>query len=232
MENKKLTIAPAAGEACPAALFGTLTVRGLDVSGVGADTARTRLDALKEAGTARLKARHGQYERAAFVRSEPVCRYVGYYKRFKKTYPVLQQLESILLKGRGIPDAGAPVEAMFLAEVKNLLLTAGHDLDKIEGDLTVGLSAGTESCRGISGQERRLTAGDLYLSDEGGVLSSVLDGPDHRTRITDATRNVLYFVYGVDGVTEAQIRAHLEDIRACLAAVLPQAESGLAEIRR
>ena len=55
--------------------------------------------------------------------------YDTYYKRFKKTYHVQLQLESIVFKGKSIPSVAALVEAMFMAEIKNMLLTAGHDLE-------------------------------------------------------------------------------------------------------
>ena len=51
--------------------------------------------------------------------------YTQYYKRFKKTYHVKLQLKSIVQQGKPIPDAQALVQVMFMAELKNMLLTAG-----------------------------------------------------------------------------------------------------------
>ena len=125
---------------------------------------------------------------------------------------MLGQLESVLLKGKGIPQVGAPVESMFLAEIKNLLLTAGHDLDLIDGTLTVDIARECINYTGLSGKEQQLVADDVYLSDKAGVLSSILNGPDYRIKITKSTQNALYFVYGVEGVTESQIHEHLTTI--------------------
>jgi len=44
---------------------------------------------------------------------QPIKAYTAYYKRFKKTYHVLQQLESVVFKGKPIPKVAALVEAMF-----------------------------------------------------------------------------------------------------------------------
>ena len=64
--------------------------------------------------------------------SHPVLQaYDAYYRQFKKTYHVQLQLESILFKGKSIPSVAALVEAMFMAEMNDLLLTAGHDLDAL-----------------------------------------------------------------------------------------------------
>ena len=70
--------------------------------------------------------------------------YDAYYKRFKKTYHVQLQLESIAFKGKSIPSVAALVEAMFMAEVKNMLLTAGHDLDTLQLPARLDVTKGDE----------------------------------------------------------------------------------------
>ena len=71
--------------------------------------------------------------------------YTAYYKRFKKTYHVQHQLDSIVFRGKSIPKVAALVEAMFIAELKNMLLTAGHDRDAIKGGITLHVSKGTDT---------------------------------------------------------------------------------------
>jgi len=61
-------------------------------------------------------------DRAALASLRPMQAYDAYYKRYKKTYHVLLQLESVALRGQPIPRVAALVEAMFMAELKNLLL--------------------------------------------------------------------------------------------------------------
>jgi len=55
----------------------------------------------------------------------------------------------------------------------------------------------------------------------------VLHGPDRRTRITPETRNVLFACYAPAGIGENAVRDHLEDIRANVLLVAPDASSGL-----
>lgn len=199
----------------PAARFGVMVVSGLD-----AGSSRSQMDEWTAVELERLKLRYSDYERKTALLATPLSHYAEYYSQFKKTYHVLGQLESVLLKGRGIPSAGIPVEAMFLAELQSLLLTAGHDRDLIDGTLTVDLAGSPLVYPGISGKEQRLAAGDLYLSGPAGILSSILGGPDNRTRITADTRRAMYFVYGVEGITDEQIRNHFDLIYSCLTAVL------------
>ncbi|MDF1515316.1 MAG: hypothetical protein P1S60_16020, partial [Anaerolineae bacterium] len=120
--------------------------------------------------------------------------YKDYYKQFKKTYHVLQQVESVALKNRAIPSVAALVEAMFMAELKNMLLTAGHDLDMLVSPISINVSDGSETYTRINGEEQGLKTGDMYITDQYGVMSSIIYGPDQRTQITAATTNVMYTV--------------------------------------
>ncbi len=112
---------------------------------------------------------------------------------------------------------------MFTAELKNQLLTAGHDLDSLELPLTLRVADGTESFTLITGAEQGLKAGDMYMSDTVGIISVVIYGPDARTRITPDTRNAVFAVYAPPGVDPARVQAHLEDIRNNVIMVAPDA---------
>ena len=156
--------------------------------------------------------------------------YTQYYKRFKKTYHVQLQLESVALKGRPIPRVSALVESMFVAELKNLLLTAGHDLDAVEGPVTLDVSGGTQRYELMSGSEQQTAEGDMTISDSHGVISSIIYGPDRRTRIGPGTRSTLFTVYAPDGVGEQAVREHLEDIRDNVLLVAPDGQVEVLEV--
>jgi DNA/RNA-binding domain of Phe-tRNA-synthetase-like protein len=145
---------------------------------------------------------------------DPIKSYQAYYKRFKKTYHVQQQLESVVFKGKPIPQVAALVEAMFMEELRNMLLTAGHDFDAIEGPMKLDTSKGNESYVRINGQEQVPKPGDMIISDARAVISSVIYGPDKRTRIVAETRNALFTTYGVPGIGERAVQQHLEGIAA------------------
>lgn len=220
-----ITISPSVKNIFPQTRFGSMIIRGICPL---AD--RSIMDDLISNEIEQLKENHLGYERKAALSAEPLCHYAAYYKRFKKSYHVLGQLESILLKGKSIPLVGIPVEAMFLAEVKSQMLTAGHDLDMIQGSLIIDIAAEPLAYKSISGKEQRLAPRDLYLSDEAGVLSSMIGGPDYRTQITVATRDCLYFVYGTEGITSQRIKAHLETIASYLSKTMSSVQIGSIDI--
>ena len=204
----------------------------LAMSGVTNPTDCPPLDERKEALEVQLRARFQGQDRTA-IRSLPaLAAYTAYYRQFKKTYHVQLQLESVALKGKSIPRVAALVEAMFVSELQNLLLTAGHDLDKVKGPVHIEVSNGSESYLRINNQEQQLKEGDMYIRDAEGILSSIIYGPDHRTQITEETRSVLFTVYAPPGIDEPSVLAHLRDTRDNVCLVAPQAQVILLETYR
>jgi len=185
------------------------------------------LESRKEALEKEIRQRFSGSDRT-FLKKLPVMQsYEAYYKRFGKSYHVQLQVESVAFKGKGIPRVAALVEAMFMAELKNMLLTAGHDLSYIQGSVALDAAAGTESFTMLNGKEQILKAGDMMMSDGQGVISSVLYGPDHRTRIRSDTGSVLFAVYAPQGIPTDTVREHLKDIRSNVLLVSPGAETEL-----
>jgi DNA/RNA-binding domain of Phe-tRNA-synthetase-like protein len=177
-----------------------------------------------------LRARFSGLDRTAIASLPTIQAYNAYYKSFKKTYHVQLQLESIVFKGKSLPSVAALVEAMFMAEIKNLLLTAGHDLDTLQLPVTLDVATGQESYTLLRGQEQLSKAGDMQMIDQTGVISSILYGPDQRTQITANTRRVLFAVYAPPGIDVADVQHHLEDIRQFVGLVSPEATIELLEV--
>lgn len=169
-------------------------------------------------------------ERGSLKSLLPIKAYQEYFKKFKKTYHVFQQLESVIFKGKSIPQVAGLVEAMFMEELRNMLLTAGHDLDTIKAPLKLDISKGNEKYVRINGQEQVLKAGDMMIADSVAVISSVIYGPDKRTIITPSTKRVLFTVYAVPGIGAQSVRQHLEGIEANVRLVSPDAELELLEV--
>ncbi len=176
----------------------------------------------------RLRAQYNTREQ--LMACEPVGAYRDYYKRFGKTYPVLLQMESVAIKGKPFPRAATLVEAMFMAEVKNGLLTAGHDLERVKGPLVLDVAADGESYTGIGGKEQVTKDGDMLMRDRTGIIACVLCGPDFRTRITAATSQALFVVYAPPGVERRLIDQHMDDILANVLLLAPAATNEFRKI--
>jgi DNA/RNA-binding domain of Phe-tRNA-synthetase-like protein len=205
-------------------LYPGATVGVLVVKNAGNPRRHPRLEEGKQRLEEELRARFPEGSLEEVKSSGQVQAYTAYYKRFKKTYPVLHQLSSVLSGQRSFPTICSLVDAMYMAEVKNMLLTAGHDLDKLEMPLCMDVSTGTETYTRIDGGDQVLKANDMMILDGRGVISCVVYGPDARTRITRDTRNALYVVYAPPGIDREDISGHLDDIREGVLLACPEAQ--------
>ena len=213
-----VTVSEAWKKTFPGAVLGTLAMRG-----VANPPSHEGLERRKRDLEEQIRARFAGARVSDIRELEMIRAYDAHYRRHEKTYHVQTQLESVLFKGRALPSVAALVEAMFMAEIKNLLLTAGHDLEMTRPPIRLEVSVGDERYTRLNGEQQVLEAGDMMMVDLIGIISSVLYGPDHRTRIKADTRSVLFVVYAPQGVGEQAVRAHLEDVRDNVLVVSPEA---------
>ncbi len=195
----------------------------LVLAGVTNPARHPALDARKAALEHELRSRYTALDRPSLRALHPLRAYDTYFRRFGKSYHVQLQLESIVHKGKAIPSVAALVEAMFMAELQNQVLTAGHDADRVRPPLRLEAARGTESFTRLDGVEQSPKAGDMFITDAEGIISCVLNGPDLRTRIRPETTRVLYTVYAPPGVPAAEVERHLDDIAGLVALVAPEA---------
>jgi DNA/RNA-binding domain of Phe-tRNA-synthetase-like protein len=203
----------------PEALAGVLVMRG-----VSNPSHSPELESKKAALEEELRARFSGQDRARIADHPVLQAYGDYYRQFKKTYHIQLQLESIVLKGKSIPSVAALVESMFMAEMQDLLLTAGHDLDTLLLPLTLDVATGTEAYTLLRGEEQTLKPGDMMIRDPRGVISSIIYGPDQRTQITPDTHNVIFTVYAPAGIDEKTVMEHLEHIKENVLVFAPGAQ--------
>ncbi len=178
----------------------------------------------------RLREKFSGLDRAALLQLPELKAYDAYYGRFKKTYHIQLQLESIVFKGKSIPAVAALVEAMFMAEMEDLILTAGHDLDSLKLPLTLEVSRGIEIYTLLRGTEQTLKAGDMYIRDGEGVISSIIYGPDSRTQIRPETKNAVFTAYAPAGISAAAVKFHLEHIRDNVSCFAPDSATEMLEV--
>jgi DNA/RNA-binding domain of Phe-tRNA-synthetase-like protein len=187
------------------------------------------LDEQKRELESQLREKYEEIPRQELKSLHPMDCYVSYYKKSGYTYHVLSQLESVA-RGKVIPSVSPLVEAMFMAELKNMLLTAGHDLEKIKNPLTFANATGTEHYIGINRQQLSTVAGDKLLADGESVISSTLKGPDDRTCIEPTTKQVLYTVYAPQGIEDELILRHLNDIESYVQSFSTAARTQLIQL--
>lgn len=211
-----LTVSDRWHERYPGAHVGVLVLEGLANRGASDALAEER-----EALANDLRSRYAGFDRARLKAEPTMVAYDEYYRQFNKTYHVQLQLETVIFKEKPIAGPSPLVEAMFMAELKNLLLTAGHDLELVEGGLVADVASGRESYTRLGGREQQAKEDDMMISDDRGVLSTVLYGPDDRTRLREGTSAAVFTVYAPAGISPARVSEHLLDTERYVSLLAP-----------
>jgi DNA/RNA-binding domain of Phe-tRNA-synthetase-like protein len=195
----------------------------LELTGVDNTRPSPTLNDRKREVEARARDRYAGFARPDFLALPVMAAYARYYRRFDKTYHVLLQLESIVLKGKRLPDVSPAVDANFMAEIETLVLTAGHDAGLLRGAIAIDVSRDGETLTQMSGAPKAMPAGDMVMRDDDGICCSILYGQDNRSPIAPKTSHALYVAYAPPGVPADVVEAHLGAIEANVRLVSPSA---------
>jgi len=198
------------------------TIGLLELSGVENTGSSSRLTERKREIEASLRERYKGFTRQEFLALPVMAEYDRYYASFNKTYHVQLQLESIVLKDERLPDVSPAVDANFMAEVETLILTAGHDVDKLRGPIVIDVSRdGDQMTQMNGGASRAIRAGDMIMRDAGGVSCSIIYGQDARSPISPKTSRVLYVAYAPSGIAAGVVERQLQGIEENLRLAAP-----------
>jgi len=191
----------------PGAMIGLLELSGAENARLSPE-----LNQRKHEVEGLLRERYKGFTRQDFLALPVIAAYDGYYKRFNKTYHVQLQVESIVLKGRNLPEVSPLVDANFIAEVETCILTAGHDVDRLREPVSIDVSREGDTITQLNGETKPIRAGDMVMRDADGISCTILYGQDNRSPISPATTHVLYVTYAPVGVSAEIIKAELQTI--------------------
>ena len=184
----------------------------LEVSGVSNSGDSDALNQKKRHIEANLRSKYAGFSRADFMAAPVLAEYERYYKSFEKTYHVQLQVESLVLKGKNLPNVSPLVDANFAAEVETLVLTAGHDVEKLIGTVRFDVSREGDTITQMNGTTKPIRPGDMLMRDAEGVSCTIIYGQDNRSAISRETTHALYVAYAPPGVPHEVVRMQLQGI--------------------
>jgi len=202
----------------PGAMIGLL-----ELSGLQNDDPQHCLEEPKRKIEAGLRHRCQGFSRSDFLSLPVMAAYEGYYRRFDKTFHVLLQVESLVLKGKHLPAVSPLVDANFMAEVETFILTAGHDADRLVPPVQIDSSRDGDRFTQMNGTQKIIRVGDMIMRDAQGIACSILYGQDDRSPISAVTRHVLYVAYVPPGIPLEVVQIHLQNIEEIVRLFCPTA---------
>ena len=190
----------------------------------------TPLDQKKQEVEATLREKYSKFSRVDLLELEVLKAYRNYYRRFNKTYHVQLQLESVVHKGKPLPNVSPLVDANFTAELNTLILTAGHDADLLRNFVRIDVTQAGDEFTQMNGVLKSLKPGDMMMSDADGIVCTIIYGQDQRTPISPKTRRALYVAYAPPGVPATAVSEQLDSIHDNVLLFAPEAETELFQV--
>jgi DNA/RNA-binding domain of Phe-tRNA-synthetase-like protein len=140
----------------------------------------------------------------------------------------IESLIKSISNGKNIKPVNFIVDSVMIAEMRNALLLGIHDLDRIDGDVVLDVASEGESFMGIG--QRTITArqNEIVLRDDSGIWASYTQGPDARTVIDAASRNVMILGFFTPETSREVMIGGIRDAVECL---LGTAKGGADEVR-
>jgi DNA/RNA-binding domain of Phe-tRNA-synthetase-like protein len=110
----------------------------------------------------------------------------------------------------GFPIVNLFIDTHIIAEMNHGILMAIQDLDRFQGIWKLDLAGEGETFQGVSGNMIRCKKEEIILRDEEGVVCSLFQGPDFRTRIETSSKNIVVYVFTAPGIQEEQVENGLK----------------------
>ena len=133
-----------------------------------------------------------------------VALYDRFFEDFGYECPLPKHLKRTI--NSGFPRYDLMVDAHFMAEMCAGILVAVTDQDRIEGKLTLDLAEAGEPCLGMGQRDIKTKEGEIVLRDEREIICVLCQGADEKTRVSENTRNVLFYAYAIPGIDKMYLQ--------------------------
>ncbi len=133
--------------------------------------------------------------------------YDQFFKGFGFECPLPKHLKRTI--NSGFPRYNLMVDAHFMAEMCAGILVAVVDYDRFEGSLTLDLADEGEICLGMGGRDIKTGQGEIVLRDQKEIVCVLCQGADEKTRVSEETKNVLFYGYAVPGIEQQFVKEGL-----------------------
>ena len=134
--------------------------------------------------------------------------YDQFFKEWGYPCPLPSHLKRII--EMGFPIINLFIDTHIIAEMCHGILMAIQDLDRFQGEWKLDLAQEGETFEGVSGNIIRCKKDEIVLHDGEGIVCSLFQGPDFKTRVEPATKNIVVYVFTAPGIQEEHVSNGLQ----------------------
>ena len=132
---------------------------------------------------------------------------INHYDQFFKEWGYLCPLPGHFKRTieMGFPIINLYIDTHIIAEMCHGILMAIQDLDRFQGEWRLDLAQEGETFQGVSGKMIRCKEDEIVLRDKEGMVCSLFQGPDFKTRVELASRNMVVYIFTAPGIQEEHV---------------------------
>jgi DNA/RNA-binding domain of Phe-tRNA-synthetase-like protein len=133
--------------------------------------------------------------------------WINLYDRFFKEwgYPCPLPVHFKRTIEMGFPIVNLYIDTHIIAEMVHGILMAIQDLDRFQDEWKLDLAHEGEAFKGVSGKRILCKEDEIILRDGEGIVCSLFQGPDFRTRVEPASKDIVVYVFTAPGIQEEQV---------------------------
>lgn len=132
---------------------------------------------------------------------------INHYDQFFKEWGYLCPLPGHFKRTieMGFPIINLYIDTHIIAEMCHGILMAIQDLDRFQGEWRLDLAQEGETFQGVSGKMIRCKEDEIVLRDKEGMVCSLFQGPDFKTRVEPASKNIVVYIFTAPGIQEEHV---------------------------
>jgi DNA/RNA-binding domain of Phe-tRNA-synthetase-like protein len=132
---------------------------------------------------------------------------INHYDQFFKEWGYLCPLPGHFKRTieMGFPIINLYIDTHIIAEMCHGILMAIQDLDRFQGEWRLDLAQEGETFQGVSGKRIRCKEDEIVLRDNEGMVCSLFQGPDFKTRVEPASKNIVVYIFTAPGIQEEHV---------------------------
>lgn len=167
------------------------------------------------------------------IKSDPIIE--GFYELHqevgvprRKNLPASENLIRLLTKREDLISINKAVDIYNILSIESKLCLGAHDIDKVDGNVTLKITDGTEKFLPLGSEELKpVKAGEYSFVDDNNDVVCWLDIRQvDKTKVTEDSKNVLYLIIGNRKTTDEE----LEKVTNNLISLTTKFASGKATI--
>lgn len=132
----------------------------------------------------------------------------------RKNLPASENLIKLLVKHEDMTSINKAVDIYNIISMESKLCLGAHDIDKVSGNVTLKITNGTEKFIPLGSSEiKPIRSGEYSFVDDSNDIICYLDIRQvDKTKVTNDTKNILYFIIGNECNSYDELRSVAKDI--------------------